>query len=92
MIIFRALPSNAEEREEFQVPPGMTMKSYKRIVEKNVINANQLEEVRFLVFCVKIIFSLYVFHIFKRVIRTGGILYCTRFFNTNKYMCDLSLY
>lgn len=40
---FRALPNAGEY--DFQVPPGMSLKSYKRLVEKNQINPEQLEEV-----------------------------------------------
>ncbi|KAH9632202.1 hypothetical protein HF086_015234 [Spodoptera exigua] len=31
---------------EFQVPPGMSMKTYKRIIDKNQLNPNQLEEMK----------------------------------------------
>lgn len=42
-ITCRALPNAGET--DFQVPPGMSMKTYKRIVQKNQLNPNQLEEV-----------------------------------------------
>ncbi|XP_052738355.1 proteasome-associated protein ECM29 homolog [Bicyclus anynana] len=44
LLPYRALPS--EGVSDFQVPPGMSLKSYKRIVEKNQINPNQLEEIK----------------------------------------------
>ncbi|XP_032510836.2 proteasome adapter and scaffold protein ECM29 [Danaus plexippus] len=44
LLPYRALPNSGES--EFQVPPGMSMKSYKRIVDKNQINPNQLEEMK----------------------------------------------
>ncbi|CAH4007387.1 unnamed protein product [Pieris brassicae] len=44
LLPYRALPNAGES--DFQVPPGMSMKSYKRIVEKNQLNPNQLEEMK----------------------------------------------
>ncbi|XP_026485739.2 proteasome-associated protein ECM29 homolog [Vanessa tameamea] len=44
LLPYRALPNAGES--DFQVPPGMSMKSYKRLVEKNQINPNQLEEMK----------------------------------------------
>ncbi|XP_041976007.1 proteasome-associated protein ECM29 homolog [Aricia agestis] len=44
LLPYRALPSSGDS--DFQVPPGMSLKSYKRIVDKNQINANQLEEIK----------------------------------------------
>ncbi|XP_048484818.1 proteasome adapter and scaffold protein ECM29 isoform X3 [Plutella xylostella] len=44
LLPYRALPNSGES--EFQVPPGMSMKTYKRIVDKHVMNANQLEEMK----------------------------------------------
>ncbi|GBP15166.1 Proteasome adapter and scaffold protein ECM29 [Eumeta japonica] len=46
LLPYRALPSSTAEGEDFQVPPGMSMKSYKRIIEKNILNADQLEEMK----------------------------------------------
>ncbi|XP_068630379.1 proteasome-associated protein ECM29 homolog [Battus philenor] len=44
LLPYRALPNAGES--EFQVPPGMSMKTYKRIVDKNQLNPNQLEEMK----------------------------------------------
>ncbi|CAK1553468.1 unnamed protein product [Leptosia nina] len=44
LLPYRALPNTGES--DFQVPPGMSLKSYKRIVDKNQLNANQLEEMK----------------------------------------------
>ncbi|XP_037874946.1 proteasome adapter and scaffold protein ECM29 isoform X1 [Bombyx mori] len=44
LLPYRALPNQGET--EFQVPPGMSMKSYKRLVEKNLLNPNQLEQIK----------------------------------------------
>ncbi|CAH0727922.1 unnamed protein product, partial [Brenthis ino] len=44
LLPYRALPNAGES--DFQVPPGMSLKSYKRLVEKNQINPNQLEEMK----------------------------------------------
>ncbi|XP_045493111.1 proteasome adapter and scaffold protein ECM29 [Colias croceus] len=44
LLPYRALPNAGES--DFQVPPGMSVKSYKRIVEKNQLNPNQLEEMK----------------------------------------------
>ncbi|KOB74355.1 Proteasome-associated protein ECM29-like protein [Operophtera brumata] len=43
-LILKALPNPGES--EFQVPPGMSMKTYKRIIDKNQLNPNQLEEMK----------------------------------------------
>ncbi|CAB3243794.1 unnamed protein product [Arctia plantaginis] len=44
LLPYRALPNPGES--EFQVPPGMSMRTYKRIVDKNQLNPNQLEEMK----------------------------------------------
>lgn len=44
LLPYRALPNAGEY--DFQVPPGMSLKSYKRLVEKNQINPEQLEEMK----------------------------------------------
>ncbi|CAG5035645.1 unnamed protein product [Parnassius apollo] len=44
LLPYRALPNAGES--DFQVPPGMSMKTYKRIVDKNQLNPNQLEEMK----------------------------------------------
>ncbi|KAF9798599.1 hypothetical protein SFRURICE_008332 [Spodoptera frugiperda] len=44
LLPYRALPNPGES--EFQVPPGMSMKTYKRIIDKNQLNPNQLEEMK----------------------------------------------
>ncbi|CAH2107601.1 unnamed protein product [Euphydryas editha] len=44
LLPYRALPIDGES--DFQVPPGMSLKSYKRLVQKNQINPNQLEEMK----------------------------------------------
>ncbi|CAH2075093.1 unnamed protein product, partial [Iphiclides podalirius] len=44
LLPYRALPNSGES--EFQVPPGMSMKTYKRIVDKHQLNPNQLEEMK----------------------------------------------
>ncbi|XP_026729465.1 proteasome-associated protein ECM29 homolog [Trichoplusia ni] len=44
LLPYRALPNPGES--DFQVPPGMSMKTYKRIVDKNQLNPNQLEEMK----------------------------------------------
>ncbi|XP_072940517.1 proteasome adapter and scaffold protein ECM29 [Epargyreus clarus] len=44
LLPYRALPNPGES--EFQVPPGMSLKTYKRIVDKNQLNPNQLEEMK----------------------------------------------
>lgn len=44
LLPYRALPNAGES--DFQVPPGMSMKTYKRIVTKNQLNPNQLEEIK----------------------------------------------
>ncbi|XP_013177902.1 PREDICTED: proteasome-associated protein ECM29 homolog isoform X1 [Papilio xuthus] len=44
LLPYRALPHEGES--EFQVPPGMSMKTYKRIVGNNQLNPNQLEEMK----------------------------------------------
>ncbi|KPJ11247.1 Proteasome-associated protein ECM29-like [Papilio machaon] len=44
LLPYRALPNAGES--EFQVPPGMSMKTYKRIVGNNQLNPNQLEEMK----------------------------------------------
>lgn len=46
-IDYRALPIAGES--EFQVPPGMSLKTYKRLVDKNQLNPEQLEEVSLLI-------------------------------------------
>ncbi|XP_063621128.1 proteasome-associated protein ECM29 homolog [Cydia splendana] len=44
LLPYRALPNTGDS--EFQVPPGMSMRTYKRIVDKNQLNPNQLEEMK----------------------------------------------
>ncbi|KAI8428500.1 hypothetical protein MSG28_007292 [Choristoneura fumiferana] len=44
LLPYRALPNAGET--EFQVPPGMSMRTYKRIVDKNQLNPEQLEEMK----------------------------------------------
>ncbi|CAH0749868.1 unnamed protein product [Diatraea saccharalis] len=44
LLPYRALPHPGES--DFQVPPGMSMKTYKRLVDKNQLNPNQLEEMK----------------------------------------------
>ncbi|XP_049865676.1 proteasome adapter and scaffold protein ECM29 [Pectinophora gossypiella] len=44
LLPYRALPSTSDT--DFQVPPGMSLKSYKRLVGKTQINPNQLEEMK----------------------------------------------
>ncbi|KAG6456419.1 hypothetical protein O3G_MSEX009728 [Manduca sexta] len=44
LLPYRALPNDGES--DFKVPPGMSMKTYKRIVSKNQLNPNQLEEMK----------------------------------------------
>ncbi|XP_052750867.1 proteasome-associated protein ECM29 homolog [Galleria mellonella] len=44
LLPYRALPNAGES--DFQVPPGMSMRTYKRIVDKNQLNPNQLEEMK----------------------------------------------
>ncbi|RVE49284.1 hypothetical protein evm_006078 [Chilo suppressalis] len=44
LLPYRALPNPGES--DFQVPPGMSMKTYKRLVDKNQLNPNQLEEMK----------------------------------------------
>ncbi|XP_060801096.1 proteasome-associated protein ECM29 homolog [Amyelois transitella] len=58
LLPYRALPNSGEC--EFQVPPGMSMKTYKRIVDKNQLNPNQLEEMKLSIvnFITKDIFNM----------------------------------
>ncbi|XP_039748644.1 proteasome-associated protein ECM29 homolog [Pararge aegeria] len=44
LLPYRALPNAGVS--DFQVPPGMSLKSYKRIVDKHQLNPNQLEEIK----------------------------------------------
>ncbi|KAJ2947108.1 hypothetical protein O0L34_g16457 [Tuta absoluta] len=44
LLPYRALPNPGES--EFQVPPGMSLRTYKRIVEKSQLNPEQLEEMK----------------------------------------------
>nr|XP_049703179.1 proteasome adapter and scaffold protein ECM29 [Helicoverpa armigera] len=58
LLPYRALPNPGES--EFQIPPGMSMKTYKRIVDKNQLNPNQLEEMKLSIvnFIAKDIFNM----------------------------------
>ncbi|VVC92331.1 unnamed protein product [Leptidea sinapis] len=44
LLTYRALPNSGED--EFQIPAGLSMKSYKRLVDNTKLNPTQLEEMK----------------------------------------------